>query len=58
MPTNKKRIMVTIEPEWEPKLDELKRNVFYNTSASAMLRYIMERGLNAIETDEAHKEGK
>lgn len=60
MPTNKKRVLVTIEPEWEQKLDDLKRGQFYNTSYSAVIRFVMERGFRAIERvhEQIKKEGK
>ena len=57
MPTNKQRILVTIEPKWADKMDTLKRTVFYNEPKAALIRYIMERGLQAIEAESA-KHGK
>lgn len=49
--TDNQRILVTMQPEWVEKLDELKRTVFYNDPKSAMVRYIMERGMQAIEAE-------
>jgi hypothetical protein len=49
--TNNQRILVTMQPEWVEKLDELKRTVFYNEPKAAMVRYIMERGMQAIEAE-------
>lgn len=50
------RLLVTIQPEWTDKLDELKRTIFYNKPKAAMVRYIMERGFEAIEA-EPNKKG-
>lgn len=49
--TDNQRILVTMQPEWAEKLDELKRTVFYNEPKAAMVRYIMERGMQAIEAE-------
>lgn len=51
MATDNQRILVTMQPEWVEKLDELKRTVFYNEPKAAMVRYIMERGMQAIEAE-------
>lgn len=51
MATDNQRILVTMQPEWAEKLDELKRTVFYNEPKAAMVRYIMERGMQAIEAE-------
>ncbi len=55
MPTQKPRVVVTLEPEMMRKLNDLKREVFYAQPMSAVIRYIMERGLTAHELDEARK---
>ena len=51
MATDNQRILVTMQPEWAEKLDELKRTIFYNEPKAAMVRYIMERGMEAIEAE-------
>lgn len=56
MATDNQRILVTMQPEWAEKLDELKRTFFYNEPKAAMVRYIMERGLESIEMDSNPKE--
>jgi len=51
MTTLGKRIIVTLRPEWEPELDQLKHDQFYDTSRAEMLRYIISLGLEAINSD-------
>ncbi len=46
-----KRAMVTLLPEWEPQLSKLKKEQFYNDTQSAMFRYIISRGLAALEAE-------
>ena len=45
MSTYNKRAMVTLQPEWEPILDQLKKERFYNASQAEMLRYVIGTGL-------------
>ncbi|EOQ18628.1 hypothetical protein IKC_05129 [Bacillus cereus VD184] len=45
MPTNLKRLSLTLLPEWEEELDELKREKFYTSSKAEMLRYLISLGL-------------
>lgn len=54
MATTAKRALVTLCPEWEPKLEQLKKEQFYNDTQAEMFRYIISRGLEAME---AEKEG-
>lgn len=42
-----KRTVVVPEPEWEPALERLRREKFPRCSRSAMLRYLIARGLDA-----------
>lgn len=44
-----KRIVVTIPPELEKGLDEIKRERFYNKPYSEVYRYIFSLGLKAAE---------
>lgn len=46
-----KRTMVTLLPEWEPMLDQLKKEQFYNDTQAAMFRYIISRGLAALQAE-------
>ncbi len=46
MPTQAKRISVTIPKDLEEKLDSLKQEKFYNTSYGEMLRQLILAGLN------------
>lgn len=55
MSTRMKRTMVTLLPEWEPELDKLKKERFYNESRAEMLRYIIGLGLASIESEKAAK---
>ncbi|WP_423734588.1 hypothetical protein [Bacillus cereus] len=45
LPTNLKRLSLTLLPEWEEELDELKREKFYTSSKAEMLRYLISLGL-------------
>lgn len=56
MATNLKRAMVTLRPEWEPELDQLKREQFYNETQAEMFRYIIARGLAAVRKERAVNE--
>ena len=48
MSTYNKRAMVTLLPEWEPVLDQLKKERFYNASQAEMLRYVIGTGLASL----------
>lgn len=48
MSTYNKRAMVTLLPEWEPVLDQLKKEHFYNDSQAKMLRYVIAAGLASL----------
>lgn len=50
-----KRAMVTLLPEWEPVLDKLKQEQFYNDTQAEMFRYIIGRGLASIKGEKAAK---
>lgn len=50
-----KRAMVTLLPEWEPVLDKLKQEQFYNDTQAEMFRYIIGRGLASIKDEKAAK---
>lgn len=43
--------MVTLLPEWEPLLDQLKKERFYNDTRAEMLRYIISCGLDSLEAE-------
>lgn len=52
-----KRIMVTLLPEWEPMLDQLKKERFYMDTQAEMFRYIISFGLATIQVEKrAEKE--
>ena len=44
-----KRAVITLLPEWEPILNKLKKEKFYNCTRAEMFRYIISRGLKAIK---------
>ncbi|WP_250278010.1 ribbon-helix-helix domain-containing protein [[Clostridium] colinum] len=46
-----KRMTVTLLPEWEEELDTLKKESFYNTSKSELIRYLIKTGLNQIKKE-------
>lgn len=50
-----KRAMVTLLPEWEPVLDKLKQEQFYNDTQAEMFRYIIGRGLASIKGEKSGK---
>ena len=50
-----KRAMVTLEPEWMPVLDQLKKEQFYNDTRAEMFRYIISLGLATLKTEEKEK---
>ena len=56
MPTNSKRVMVTIPPEVEKEIDNLKQKKFYDKSYSEMYRRILQVGITQIK--EADEKGK
>ena len=49
MATAAKRFMLTVTPDMEQDLDELKQKEFYNKSYSDMYRYILETGIRSIK---------
>ena len=51
MATLKKRAIITLRPEWEPKLDKLKKEQFYNDTKAEMFRYLIGLGMNSLEKD-------
>lgn len=46
--TENKRFTVSITPEMDKQLDELKRNLFYNKTNSEMIRELIKKGLQEI----------
>lgn len=50
-----KRMMITLLPEWEPVLDQLKKEKFYNDTKSAMFRYIIALGLASLKAENMEK---
>lgn len=55
MSTYSKRAMITLRPEWEPELDKLKRERFYNKTQAEMFRYLISLGLNVLKTEQSRK---
>lgn len=55
MATYSKRAMVTLRPEWEPELDRLKKEQFYNDTQAEMFRYLISLGLNALKAEQTRK---
>jgi hypothetical protein len=49
-----KRALVTISPEWEPALDRLKQDKFYNDTQAEMYRQLIQRGLKTFQAENAH----
>lgn len=44
-----KRVLVTIPAEWEKDFDALKKEMFYNDSKAAMLRFVIQKGIISIQ---------
>lgn len=44
----RKRTMVVINPEWEPDLEQLKKEKFYNNTQAEMFRYVIQVGLDTF----------
>ena len=53
-----KKTMITLQPEWEPELERLKKDQFYNETQAEMFRYIISRGLEVLKKEKAAKEKK
>lgn len=51
MVTYSKRTMITLLPEWELELDQLKKEQFYNETRAEMFRYIISRGLDVMKQE-------
>lgn len=56
MTLDSKKVMVTLLPEWEPMLDRLKEEQFYNDTRAEMLRYLIGRGLVSLRSEKAERE--
>lgn len=54
MATEMKRLMVSITPELEPELDQLKKERFYNTTQAEMFRYLIALGLESVKSNQLH----
>lgn len=55
--TKYKRVMVTMRPEWEPELDRLKKDQFYNVTRAEMYRQLIQRGLESVRAETGHPGG-
>ena len=58
-----KRAMVTLRPECEPELLQLKKDMSYNDTQAEMYRQLIRRGLEFVRTeskysDEQQRESK
>ena len=51
MVTYSKKTSITLLPEWEPELDQLKKEQFYNETRAEMFRYIISRGLDVMKQE-------
>ncbi len=49
MSTSKKRLSITLQPEWEPVMDKLKKDKFYDKPYSNVIRHLIELGLKAVK---------
>lgn len=51
MPTKEKRFTIVLNHDLEKKLNDTKKNLFYNKSHSEMIRQLLTIGLSHIEKD-------
>ena len=51
MATELKRLTFVVTPEMEPRLDGMKKEIFYNCSQSEMIRTLVEAGLNVLKNE-------
>lgn len=56
MATDMKRVMVSITPEIEQRLDAVKKEKFYNKPYADVYRYILSLGLEEIRRQEQKTE--
>lgn len=56
MGTLKKRAMITLCPEWEPRLEQLKKEQFYNDTKAEMFRYLISLGINSLDESKRQSE--
>jgi len=54
---NKKRFLVTQQSDWDERFDRLKQERFYDRSKAEMVRYLITKGLEAVEREQAEKKG-
>jgi metal-responsive CopG/Arc/MetJ family transcriptional regulator len=54
MATDMKRLSISIQDEFVPRLDRLKQKYFYNDTLSEMIRQILSAGIGAFEGKEQH----
>ena len=47
MSAAKKRMSITFSPEWDDKLQKLKKERFENASTSEVLRFLIQKGLQS-----------
>ena len=52
MRTYSKRAMITLRPEWESELNLLKKEQFYNQTQAEMYRYLIQKGLDSLKTEQ------
>lgn len=48
MATDMKRFTISLTPELERDLDDLKRREFYNKTQTEMVRHLIEKGLQSM----------
>ncbi len=58
MATNLKRFTISITPEMEREMDQLKQRLYYKDTRNTMVRDLIIRGLEALKAEEAAKERK
>lgn len=52
-----KKVTVTLRPEWEPVLKQLKQEKFNDGTQVKMLRYIIELGLDSARAEHTGRQG-
>ena len=55
MATYSKRALVTLRPEWESDLAQLKKERFYGKTQAEMFRYLISLGLGVLTAEQPRK---
>lgn len=57
MSTELKRMTISLMPEWDEDMRNLKKEQFYDKSKSEMLRYLIQIGLKVAKEEQLKHKG-